>query len=178
MNAEKNHPDAPDLWGKTAAALFLLAGIIHLVIVPHHWEHAPGHGIFMAASGIVEIAWAVVFYRRPVKAVAETGIMIAMALIVLWIITRIFRSPFGAGPEEIDLAGVVTKLLEGASIVLLARLLALLRHSLRRISQSILSLCLLGVLLGVGVYEVTRIWEPFLPGLAAPESQNLEEHGH
>jgi hypothetical protein len=73
---------------------------------------------------------------------------------------------------------MVTKLLEAAGIVFLARFLTHPRPNPRWIAQSILSLCLLGVLLGVGVYEVSRAWEPFLPGLASPGSHNLQEHNH
>jgi hypothetical protein len=178
MNAKKSTPAALDLGGKIVVFLFLLAGIIHLVIVPHHWEHAPAHGIFMAVSGMVEIAWAIVFYRRPVKAVAEAGVMIAMALIVLWIITRVFIAPFSAGPEEVDLAGVVTKLLEGASIVLLSRYLAHSWINRRWLAQSILSLVLLGVMVGMGTYLIAQASQPFLPGLAAPGSQNMPMQMH
>jgi hypothetical protein len=178
MNAEKTNPGALDLSGKIVVILFLLAGIIHLVIVPQQWGHAPAHGIFMAVSGLLEIGWAVLFYRRPTKAVAEAGIMIAITLIALWIFTRFFSAPFGTGPEEIDLAGVVSKLLEGVSSVLLARYLIHLRPNLRWYSESILSLFLFGVLLAVGVYIISFSSQPFLPGLASPESHNLQQHLH
>ena len=108
----------------------------------------------------------------------------------MWDFPLLLKSRLGAGPVKPyleagasfrrfgDLAGVVTKLLEGASIVLLIRFLTQLRPNLRWASQSILSLFLFGVLLGVGVYGVSRAWEPLLPGLASPESHNLEEHSH
>jgi hypothetical protein len=178
MNVEKSSPGALDLGGKIAVVFFLLAGIIHLVIIPQQWEHAPAHGIFMAVSGIVEIGWAIVFYRRPSKAFAEYGIMIAVALIVLWIFSRIFIAPFSGGPEEIDLAGVATKLLEGASTVLLARYLAQAWINRRWLAQSILSLVLLGVMMGMGTYLIARASQPFLPGLASPDSQNMPMQMH
>jgi hypothetical protein len=42
-----------------------LAGLVHLLIVPAHYAHAPAHGIFFALAGIVQITWAVAFWRRP-----------------------------------------------------------------------------------------------------------------
>jgi hypothetical protein len=38
-----------------------LAGLVHLLIVPAHYAHAPAHGIFFALAGIVQIAWSVAF---------------------------------------------------------------------------------------------------------------------
>lgn len=32
-----------------------LAGIIHLWIIPEHWEHAPAHGLFFLGVGIAQI---------------------------------------------------------------------------------------------------------------------------
>ncbi|MCQ3980642.1 MAG: hypothetical protein DPW09_45120, partial [Anaerolineae bacterium] len=42
-----------------------LAGLVHLLIAPAHYAHAPAHGLFFAAAGIVQCIWAVAFWRRP-----------------------------------------------------------------------------------------------------------------
>ncbi len=152
MDVEEANPGVLDLNGRIIVILFVLAGIIHLVIIPQQWGHAPAHGIFMAVSGIVEIAWAFIFYRRPTKTVAGAGIVIAIAMIVLWIITRIFTAPFGPGPEEIDLAGIVSKLLELAGAVLLARHVIRLQPDPRWFSVPVLSFFLSGILLAVWIY--------------------------
>jgi hypothetical protein len=39
------------------ALLIGLAGLIHLVITPQHWAHAPAHGILFVIVGVVELIW-------------------------------------------------------------------------------------------------------------------------
>jgi hypothetical protein len=48
-----------------AALLMAVAGIIHLVITPIHYAHAPAHGLFFALCGVIQIALGLLIWRRP-----------------------------------------------------------------------------------------------------------------
>ena len=50
----------------------IVAGVIHLVIIPEHWEHAPAHGIFFLVVGIVQIVWGIAIWRKPSAWMAKT----------------------------------------------------------------------------------------------------------
>jgi len=59
------------------------AGLIHLVLAPEHYAHAPAHGIFFALAGIAEILWALAFLRWPIEGIYYVGIVLAGAMIVI-----------------------------------------------------------------------------------------------
>jgi hypothetical protein len=163
---------------KAAAILLLLSGIIHLLIIPHHWQHAPAHGIFMGIIGVIEIIWAVVFWLKPTNILAQAGVIISVGCITLWGITRIFPAPFGQGPEEVDVSGIITKVLEGiAAIVLVIDIIQAVSssHNRYRVWQAIIAIILLAGFLGFGAYEGARASEPFFPTLVASETHEHEE---
>lgn len=153
-----------------AAAAVAAAGIIHLIVVPEHWEHAPAHALFFIAVGLIELAWAVVVVWRPTFELMQIGALLAGSLIVLWIITRVLPAPFGHGPEEIDAGGLVCKLSELIGLVSAA--IVLFRHALAdrgslAARRSLGVLLVVMVLLGSGGYLVGRVIEPLAPQLGA-----------
>lgn len=48
-----------------SALAAILAGVIHLAIIPEHWSHAPAHGLFFLSVGILQIGWGVIVWRNP-----------------------------------------------------------------------------------------------------------------
>jgi hypothetical protein len=89
-----------------------LAGAVHIVIAPSHWQHAPAHGLFFLGAGIVEVLWSVALLRKPSRAVTYFGIGMASMLLMLWILARALPAPFGHGPEAVEAWGLVCKLAE------------------------------------------------------------------
>lgn len=105
-----------------ASVFMIAAGLIHLLIAPLHWAHAPAHGLFFALSGVAEVAWGITYWRKPTTTMQDLGVVMAGGMIALWIITRLLPAPFGDEPGELELTGIVSKLLEGlALIALIAR---------------------------------------------------------
>jgi len=161
---------------RLAAVLFFVSGLIHLVIIPHHWAHAPAHGLAMGVIGVVQLIWAVVFWFKPGARLAQAGLALAVIFITLWAITRVLPAPFTNEAEEVDATGIITKLLEGGTALLL---IAGLRRSSVRARQAqvwqglIVPLLLLGVFLGVGIYEAGRLSQPLFPSL-----MGVEDHEH
>lgn len=163
-------------WAMLAAGAMLLAGVFHLAIVPGHWEHAPAHGLFFLIAGVVQIGWAIAFWRSGSPALARLGFVLALGLVALWAITRAEIAPFGHGPEAVDPAGVATKLCE---IVCAASLAVLLASSLfvpgRRPAWVTLGgLTVLAVALAGVTYQAALAAEPLFPALAGSSA----EHEH
>ncbi len=158
-----------------AAAAIGAAGIIHFIVAPEHWEHAPAHGLFFIVVGVIELVWAVAIVWRPTLRLMQTGALLAGALIILWLITRALPAPFGHGPEEIDAGGLVCKLSELVGLV--SAVIVIFRHVITdrgalaaRRSLSVLMVVM--ILLGSTGYIVGRAIEPLAPQLGA----STEEH--
>ena len=60
-----------------AAAAIGAAGIIHFIVAPEHWEHAPAHGLFFIVVGVIELVWAVAIVWRPTLRLMQTGALLA-----------------------------------------------------------------------------------------------------
>jgi hypothetical protein len=165
-------------WIVLASGAMFLAGVFHLLIGPYHWEHAPAHGIFFVIAGLVQIGWAVAFWRSGSRSLAKIGFVLALALIVLWAITRAVAAPFGHGPEAVDSAGVATKLCE---IVCAASLAVLLASSLfvpgrRPAWVTLAGLTVLALALAGVTYEVALAAQPVFPALAGSSPAEHEHH--
>ena len=161
-----------------AAAAVGAAGIIHFVVVPHHWEHAPAHGLFFIVVGLIELIWAVAIVWNPTVRVMQTGALLAGSLVILWLITRALPAPFGHGPEEIDAGGLVCKLSELLGFVSAA--IVLFRHAMTNrgplaARRSLGVLLAVAILLGSAGYVSGRAIEPLAPQLSASEE---EHHNH
>lgn len=166
-------------WG--AAILFFAAGIVHFAVVPHHWEHAPAHGIFMAVAGVVEVIWAIAFRLKPNQRLAQLGLVIAIGFLTLWGITRVFPAPFGHGPEEFAAPGLSSKFMEALAALALVAWIGRTSQSLPRPGRawrSLAAVIVVSIILGFGAYEAARAAEPLFPGLAPAEIHEEEEHPH
>ncbi|MCS7222768.1 MAG: copper chaperone PCu(A)C [Anaerolineae bacterium] len=158
-----------------------LAGVIHLVITPFHYDHAPAHGIFFAVAGIAEILWALAFWRRPSLRSYYIGLAVAGGLVVLWGITRALPAPFGHGPEPIEALGVVCKLSEliGLSALIMLALQGRLTEGVKRPAWRTASEALtLALVLGLASWGIGYAATPWLPTLGPQEAISHEGHVH
>lgn len=160
-------------------ATLALAGVIHLVIAPEHYAHAPAHGVFFALAGIAEILWALAFWRRPTPRRYHLGLALAGGLIVLWAITRVLPAPFGHGPEPVNASGLVCKaseLIGVVALVMLAaqgQLMGTIRQPPLRSAGEALALALV---VGLVSYGASYAATPLLPTLGPQEELGHEEH--
>lgn len=155
-----------------------IAGLIHLILAPAHYQHAPAHGIFFVIAGVGEILWAVLFWRRPSQPLYYAGLVLAGGLIVLWTLTRFAIPPFEHEPGPVDASGLVCKLSELASFISLVFLAAQGKISgIARIPAWRLAGVALGlaVLSGLALYAIGRAAEPLLPSLASPGEHTKSE---
>jgi hypothetical protein len=121
-----------------AAVLLLLAALIHVWVMPEHFEEWWGYGLFFLVAAAAQALFAVVVLKAPTPAVLAAGIVGNLAIIALWAFTRTVGIPLGPHAGEVEAVGaidVVSKLVELALVLALA---VLLRHAPRstRVSMS------------------------------------------
>ena len=110
-----------------AAALSLVAALIHLWVMPEHMEEWWGYGTFFLVLAVVQALYAVALVRRPRRWLLVAGIVGNLAVIGLWVVTRTLGIPFfGPHAGETEAVGgidVASKLAEAALVALLGVLL-------------------------------------------------------
>ena len=115
-----------------AALLSLVAAVIHVWVMPEHFEEWWGYGLFFLVSAAAQALYAVILLRAPTAIVLRVGIIGSLAIIVLWVVTRTTGIPvFGphAGEiEEIGAIDIASKLVEVLLVILLAVLLRSASH--------------------------------------------------
>jgi hypothetical protein len=156
-----------------------LAGIVHLAVAPQHYAHAPAHGIFFLVAGFAEIAWAIIFLRRPTQQGYYAGLLLTGGLLALWAITRLAPAPFHGHAEAVDLGGIVCKISELvglAALVLVAAqggIAGLGRQAFVRLATVAV---LLAAAAGALSYGIGLAAEPLLPSLWG-EQEDGDHHG-
>lgn len=159
-------------------ALFslLVAGSVHLAITPTHYAHATAHGVFFISLGLMQIAWAIAFWRWPKLEIAWAGLPLSGGVVVLWILAHNLGTPFG-GHNAIDWAAVVTKTAEAIGCLFL--LIYIYQHHKRSRLPQFTSTSL-GLCLGVGLllWGGGRLAEPILPQWAHTHSHSHQEDDH
>lgn len=165
---------------RIATIAIAAAGVIHLVVAPQHYAHAPAHGIFFVVAGLAEIAWAIVFLRQPTQQVYYAGLLLTGGLIVLWLVTRIIPAPFHGHAEAVDLGGTVCKISE--LVGLAALLLVAAQGGIAGLSrQAFVRLAAVAIVLSVAAgalsYGVGRAAEPLFPSLFGESAEHQHEEG-
>jgi hypothetical protein len=157
--------------------MIALAGLVHLLIAPAHYAHAPAHGLFFAVAGLVQCGWAVAFWRWPSLALYRVGLAISGGLIVLWLLTLALPAPFGGHAEAIDASALVCKASELSGLISLVAL-ALMgptafgpRSATRRVGEALA----LSLIVGLIIFGAGKAAEPLFPGLEH-EAQHTDEH--
>lgn len=173
-----SHRLSPIQW--TAVIAIGFAGLVHIVIAPAHWQHAPAHGLFFVLAGIVELGWAVVYWRQPSLRLTLIGIGLAAMLVMLWLLARALPAPFGHGPETIDTWSVVCKLSELVGALALGVLVFQVIGTAAnrgKVARMVLLAVVAGLLAGATTYAVARAAEPLFPSLAAVEHEDDHDEG-
>ena len=111
----------------TAALLSLVAAVIHVWVMPEHFEEWWGYGLFFLLAAAAQALYTIVLLRAPTTTFLRLGIIGNLAIIVLWVVTRTIGIPvFGphAGEiEEIGAIDIASKLIEVLLVILLGVLL-------------------------------------------------------
>ncbi len=86
-----------------AAALSLLAALIHLWVTPEHFEEWWGYGAFFLVAAAAQILYVPLVLLLPTRIVLLAGIAGNLAIVVLYLLTRTVGIPlFGPGAGEVE----------------------------------------------------------------------------
>jgi cytochrome c peroxidase len=159
---------------------FGVAGGVHLWIAPEHYAHAPAHGLFFAGVGVVQIALALLWLRRPAPLVYGLSLAFSGGVWALWALTHWIAVPFAAAAHAVDSAAIVTKLAEGGAFLLiisgdlLRRFTPAPHNPAVRLSRNLL----LSVGVGGAVWALALVAAPALPHLAEIPGHHDHAHEH
>ena len=109
-----------------AAALSLVAALVHLWVAPGYFEVWWGYGSFFLGAACAQGLFAVALLRWPGRAVPLAGIFGNLAVVALYVVTRTSGVPFGPHATRAEEAGVLdmaTTAVELATVVFLLSLL-------------------------------------------------------
>jgi len=89
----------------TVATLSLLAALIHLWVMPEHFEEWWGYGMFFLVAGVVQVVYVPLLVRWPNQTVLLLGMVGNSVIVLLYLFTRVVGIPF-FGPEAGEIEGV------------------------------------------------------------------------
>ena len=116
-----------------AAALSLLAALIHLWVMPEHFEEWWGYGTFFLISATAQGFYGAALLRWPSRPLLLLGIGGNLSIIVLYLLTRTVGIPFfGPGAGEVEGVGVADMWATTSELALVGLLGALLLKDLPR----------------------------------------------
>jgi hypothetical protein len=109
------------------AILSLVAAVIHIGVMPEHFEEWWGYGLFFLVAAAAQALYAVAILRAPTPTLLWVGIVGNLAIIALWVLTRTIGIPFfGPHAGEIEEVGTMDLASKLAEILLVALLGVLL----------------------------------------------------
>lgn len=126
----------PAVWA--AAALSLLAGWSHMAYLGTHFHQWWAYGVFFAAAGAGQAAFAAVLLRWPRASVALIAIVGNLAIIMMYVISRTVGVPLGPDAHVVEYGSAPDLLTTAAEVVLVCVLLALVEARTRRLVMGML----------------------------------------
>ncbi len=89
-----------------AAALSMVAALLHFWVMPEHFEEWWGYGAFFLVAASAQLLYVPLLLRWPNRTVLLCGIAGNLAIVVLYLLTRTVGIPF-FGPEagEVERVG-------------------------------------------------------------------------
>ena len=93
----------------TVATLSLLAALIHLWVMPEHFEEWWGYGAFFLVAGVAQVVYVPLLLRWPNQTVLLLlGIAGNSAIVLLYLFTRVVGVPlFGSEAGEVEAVGII-----------------------------------------------------------------------
>ena len=149
-----NHPmysDRSKMILYAAAAFSLLAALIHLWVIPEHFEEWWGYGAFFMVSVVAQGAYSAALLRWPRRPLLLLGVGGNLSIVVLYLLTRTVGIPFfGPHAGEVEGVGLADLSVTIAELALVAALLTMLVRSLprERVVVLLFVLALVGLFVG------------------------------
>jgi hypothetical protein len=114
---------------RVAAVTSVLAGLIHYGVVPEHRAEWWLYAVFFTLLGAFEMVWAFAIWTGSNRRLLLLGVLVNVATLVLWTVTRTTGLPFGPEPGEPEQIGIADTLCVAAEVAtVVAAMLALRRQ--------------------------------------------------
>jgi hypothetical protein len=132
----------------TVATLSLLAALIHLWVMPEHFEEWWGYGMFFLVATIAQVVYIPLLVRWPNQTVLLLGIAGNSAIVLLYLFTRVVGVPlFGPEAGEVEGVGIFDVCATSSEVAIVVALGVLLLRRLAGESTTLIGLILSGMLL-------------------------------
>lgn len=106
-----------------AAALSLVAAVIHLWMAPGHFEVWWGYGAFFLVAAAAQGLFSVALLRWPGRMLSLAGILGNLSIIMLYVLSRTSGVPFGPHAGRAEEAGVLDMSATGIELMIVVFLL-------------------------------------------------------
>jgi manganese oxidase len=111
-----------------AAALSLIAALMHAWAMPEHFEEWWGYGTFFLIAATAQACYGLALLSRPGRSLLLLGVVGNLFIVSLWAVTRTVGIPFfGPHAGEVERVGMVDLSATVAELALVTLLIALLR---------------------------------------------------
>ncbi len=120
------------------AALSLGGAFVHFAVMGEHFDVSVAHGAFFAVAAWLQLAFAFAVVMKPSRGVLRAGVIMNLAIIGVWVVSRAFGTPFDADPwtpEAATFPDVLATVFEGVSVLGCASLLS--TRTTRRLSPAV-----------------------------------------
>lgn len=114
-----------------AATASVLAGVIHYMVLPAQLAEWWVYAAFFTLLGMFELVWAALVYTGWDRAVLLTGLLVNLAVLLLWAVTRTIGLPFGPELGKAEAVGISDLLACAAEAMTVLALLYALARSKR-----------------------------------------------
>jgi hypothetical protein len=132
----------------SVAALSLIAGLIHLWVMPEHLEEWWGYGTFFLVTALCQVVYVPLLVRWPNQTVLLLGIAGNSAIVLLYLFTRVVGIPFfGPAAGEVERVGIFDVCATSSEAAIVVALGTLLLWRLARERAALIGLVLSGMLL-------------------------------
>jgi len=126
----------------------LIAGLIHLWVMPEHFQEWWGYGTFFLVAALAQALFVPLVLRRPSRSVLVLGIVGNSAIVLLYLLTRGVGIPlFGPEAGEIEEVGIIDVCATSSEAAIVVALGALLLWRLARERTALIGVVLSAILL-------------------------------
>jgi hypothetical protein len=133
---------------RAVAALSLMAALIHLWVMPGHFEEWWGYGTFFLVAAVAQVVYVPLLMRWPNRTVLLLGIGGNSAIVLLYLLTRVVGIPiFGPEAWEVEGVGIIDLCATTSEVAIVVALGALVLLGIARERTTLIGLVLALVLL-------------------------------
>jgi len=132
----REHPMRPRNgrgWFAAAAIGSVGAAVVHLTVMPEHFDESALYGTFFLCAAIAQFAGAGLLVMRPTPALAWATVTGNAAIIALWLVTRLVAVPIGPGAGTTERFGARDLIASGCELITLLACASWLARRRRRI---------------------------------------------